>query len=300
MSAPTCLIDASIYIFRFYFAMPEHWYSVDSGYPTEAVYGYTSFLLKLLNQSRPTCIAACFDESLGTGFRHELYPQYKASRALADEGLAFQLKACQEVTALLGISTFSSKVYEADDLLGSLHAFCQKQHKPIAVLTRDKDLGQLIIRPQDYLWDYAADNKLYTTDITKKFGVKPSQLVDYLALVGDAIDDIPGVPGVGAKTASILLNHFTSLENIFLSLEQVECLPIRGAKVLGEKLAAHIDQIFISQQLARIICDIPLVDNIQQLQHKSINVAELVDFFEAMGWSRNAFKQLLSQQRLNQ
>lgn len=307
--SPVCLIDASIYIFRFYFAMPERWYSVESDYPTEAVYGYTRFLLNLLKQHKPNYIAACFDESLGTGFRHELYPDYKANRALADEALAFQLNACQEITQLLGIATFASKVYEADDLLGSLYVQCNKQNAPIALLTRDKDLGQLLNRPQDYLWDCrtqspatnaqdnvaSPSNKMYAKDIENKFGVTPGQMVDYLALVGDAIDNIPGVPGIGAKTASALLQHFGSIENIFAKLHQVKSVPVRGAKTLAEKLEANIAQIAMAQQLATIIVDIPLIDNIDHIAHRSFDTHALVDFFVAMGWSKNTFKTLLTE-----
>ena len=212
----TLLIDASIYIFQYYFSLPDHWFSQRQSWPTAAVYGYTTFLLRLLKQHQPQRIAACFDESLDHCFRNRIYPDYKSSRALPDEALAFQLKACRQVTELLGITCFASKRYEADDLLGSLYQYCRRSKAPIAILTRDKDLGQLLCRPQDYLWDYAQDQCLFMADVQQKMGVSCSQIIDFLALVGDSIDDIPGVPSVGKKTAQQLLGHFDSVNNICL------------------------------------------------------------------------------------
>ena len=151
---PSFLIDASIYIFHYYFALADHWFSEEKGWPTAAVYGYTTFLLKLLEKEKPQRIAACFDESLGSCFRNDIYPDYKSSRALPDEMLAFQLEACRQVSELLGIPCFGSETHEADDLLASLYQRLQRSSKPIAVLTRDKDLGQVLSRPQDFLWDY--------------------------------------------------------------------------------------------------------------------------------------------------
>ena len=210
--APVCLLDASVYIFRYYFAMPNRWFSLEGQQPTAAVYGYLSFLLRFLTQQQPMFMAAAYDESLGSCFRNELYADYKTNRALPDEDLMFQLARCQDVTDLLGIHGFASPVYEADDLIGSLAAFWQVRapKQPLALLTRDKDLGQLLKKPQDFLWDYTDEHKQERIDregIHEKFGVKPEQLADYLALVGDAVDHIPGVPGVGAKTAQVLLEH---------------------------------------------------------------------------------------------
>ena len=146
---PTLLIDASIYIFRYYFAMPDRWFSEKKGWSTAAVYGFTTFLIQLLQQ-QPLRIAACFDESLGSCFRNDIFPAYKSSRVLPDECLAFQLSACREVSELLGLACFSSDRYEADDLLASLYQDLKRSPRPIAVLTSDKDLGQLLSRSQDF------------------------------------------------------------------------------------------------------------------------------------------------------
>ncbi len=295
--APVCLIDASIYIFRYYFALPDNWFS-EEGYPTAAVYGYTTFLIDLLQTHQPLRIAAVFDESLDSCFRNEIYADYKSSRAQPDEDLAFQLAACREVTELLGIASFASETYEADDLIGSLMPIVEKElaeelesgqdaeKTPIAVLTRDKDLGQLLKREQDFLWDKANDQRFYRQDIFDKFGVYPEQLVDYLALVGDSVDDIPGVPGIGAKTAQALLAHGHDIMGIFERLDELPDLKIRGAKGLPDKLIEATEQIAMSRALAQIVCNIPLGVTASDLILQPQAQEPLADFCSAMGFPR--------------
>lgn len=289
---PVCLIDASIYIFRYYFSLPDRWFAPATGYGTAAVYGYTGFLLSLLEAERPSYMAACFDESLGSGFRHSLYPDYKSSRALPDDALAFQLAACRQVTSLLGIADFACETYEADDWIGSLYQRCMRQRAPVAILTRDKDLGQLLRREQDYLWDYAANQRHYSGDIEAKFGVSPSALVDYLALVGDTSDDIPGVPGIGAKTAAALLQAFGSIDALWLRLDEVAQLPLRGARSLAARIEAHWEQIALAQSLATIVTDVPTVKNMEQLRPKAVNFSDFEQFCRDMGWSLAPLKRL--------
>lgn len=284
-ASPVCLLDASIYIFRYYFSLPDNWFSRDQGYGTGAVYGYSTFLLRLLEQERPSHIAACYDESLGQCFRNDIYPDYKVSRPHPDEALAFQLRACRRFGEILGIASFASERYEADDLIGSLgRVVVGASEQPMAILTRDKDLGQLIRRPQDYLWDHAADRRAYAPDLEAKVGVRPDQLVDYLALVGDSIDDIPGVPGVGSKTACALLKHFGDLEGIWAGLDDIAALPIRGAKTLAAKLAANRDQVSVSRQLALIEVEVPLAVTLTDLRHGSVDWWALEAFADEMGF----------------
>jgi len=289
---PVCLLDASIYIFRYYFSMPERWFSAVGSSPTDAVYGYTGFLLDFIQRERPIYMAACFDESLGSCFRNEIYPDYKASRALPDEALAFQLNACREVTELLGIACFSSEVYEADDLLGSLmswgHTAPELADRPFALLTRDKDLGQLLIRNEDFLWHYHSDkSKEERRDrqvIFEAFGVRPEQLVDYLALVGDSVDDIPGVPGIGAKTASVLLQYFGSFENLYARLDELPSLKIRGAKNLVVKLREYYQQALMSRSLAAIVTDVELELSPNKMTRQCIDLQGFSDFCQRMGF----------------
>lgn len=283
--SPSCLIDASIYIFQYYFSLPPNWQSSD-GFDTEAVYGFATFLLKIKEQYGPKRVGVCFDESLGSSFREEIYPQYKSSRALPDEALAFQLNACRQLAELMGLACFSHHRYEADDLLGCLMSTLRRSSKPVAILTRDKDLGQLIRRPQDYLWDFSVDKKSYRDDIYQKWGVWPEQMADYLALVGDSIDDIPGVPGIGAKTAAALLRQYDNLEMIFANLENLEAIDIRGSKTLAPKLEQHITQLAMAKTLATIVTDLPLIDSVTELNWGKADQPKLEFFCFEMGFPR--------------
>ncbi|WP_043316901.1 5'-3' exonuclease H3TH domain-containing protein [Microbulbifer sp. HZ11] len=250
------LVDASVYIFRYYFALPPNWES-RSGYTTEAVYGFTNFLLDLLD-SRPDGIACAFDESLGSCFRNEIYPDYKCSRVLPDEALAFQLAACREMAEALGIVSFASDRYEADDILATLTRICVEQGAAPLIVTRDKDLGQLLDRGAAALWDFAAGQYIGDGEIVAKFGVRPSQIADYLALVGDSVDDIPGVPGIGPKTAAQLLGGVDSVAELIDCPDRIATLNIRGATRLVEKIAEYREQIVMSLALAQLAYDVPL------------------------------------------
>jgi len=254
--APAFLLDASAVIFRYYFSMPDHWQSQE-GYATAAVYGYTHWLRRLLRAERPSHIAACFDESLGSGHRHQLYPGYKRQRALPDDALAFQLTACRRVSELLGVSTFASPDYEADDLVGTLAAHQHREGRASVIVSRDKDLGQLL-KPGDRLWHYPEQPPLSREDFVAKWGLLPEQLPDYLALVGDAVDDIPGVPGIGAKTARALLDRFGSVAQLIARCDEVATMPMRGARALAGRIQEHVAQIQLAYQLATICCDVPL------------------------------------------
>jgi len=283
--SPSCLIDASIYIFQYYFSLPPNWQSSE-GFDTEAVYGFATFLLKVKERYGPKRVGVCFDESLGSSFREEIYPQYKSSRALPDEALAFQLNACRKLAELMGLACFSHHRYEADDLLGCLMSSLRRSTQPVAILTRDKDLGQLIRRPQDCLWDFSAGKKSYRDDIYQKWGVWPEQMADYLALVGDSIDDIPGVPGIGAKTAAALLQQYDNVEMIYANLDDLETLDIRGSKTLAHKLEGNTAQLAMAKTLATIVTDLPLIESVGQLNWHQADLPKLEKFCFEMGFPR--------------
>ncbi len=254
---PLYLVDASIYIFRAYFSMPDNWHA-DNGYSTHAVYGFAMFLLQLLEKVSPKYVALAFDESLGSCFRNKIYPDYKVSRALPDDELAFQLHSCRELAKKMGFKTFASKRYEADDLIASLSHRFGNERCPVVIVTRDKDLGQLLIRKHDRIWDYADDTWYQAKEIESKFGVKPAQIADYLALVGDSIDDIPGVPGVGAKTAAGLLAEFDTVEQLLRNLDKVLNLKLRGVQKLHTNLEQYREQLQMAKQLATLYHKVPL------------------------------------------
>ncbi len=251
------LVDASVYIFRAWFSMPDRWYS-DDGMPLNAVVGYAGFLYDFLSRAEVhTHLAAAFDESLGTCYRNELYAGYKASRELPDETLAFQLQACRDITEFAGLACFGGPRYEADDYIATLAALARAEGKPVTVLTRDKDLGQLLLGDADCWWDFAADQRLDRAAFRERFGVAPEQFADYLGLVGDAIDDIPGVPGIGPKTAAGLLQAFGDLEELAARSAEITGLPLRGARSLWGKLETHWDQALLSRRLAQLEGQIP-------------------------------------------
>ena len=279
------LIDASIYIFRSYFSLPENWHSKISGkesYSTQAVYGYLNFLLKLLEQASPNYIAAAFDESLGSCFRNEIYPGYKANRVLPDEALEFQLNACVEVTELLGIAGLASDTHEADDIVGTLAKSGRDQGHKIVVVSGDKDLSQLVINDQDVIWDFGKKDPQDRLAVKEYMGVWPEQIADYLALVGDSIDCIPGVPGVGAKTAIGLLNHFEGIDKLLSAdASDIAGVPVRGAKKLPAKIADYREQILMAQKLTCIADDAPVGK--VSLQRQPILLDKLSAFCDRMG-----------------
>ena len=229
------LIDSSIYIFRSYFTLPDNWQALDSGHPTNAVYGFTGFLLDLLRNKSPEHLFCAFDESLRTGFRHDLCADYKANRELPDEALAFQLNACRQLCRVLGITEMASNTYEADDLIGAVAQNARRENAQPVVVTRDKDLTQ-IIESGDLYWDFGKAPPKTQRQVEKDLELGCQQMADFLALTGDSSDNIAGVPGVGAKTAKQLLMHYADIQTILEHLDQLQDLPIRGAGKLADKL----------------------------------------------------------------
>jgi len=251
---PVYLIDASVYIFRAWFSMPDA-FTNNQGQPTNAAYGFCSFLCSLIEQTSAQFIAVAFDESLTTSYRNEIYSEYKANREPTPEDLKRQFQWARSIAEAMGLRCFSDARYEADDLIGTLASHWSARGHPICLVSSDKDLAQLI-KPGDEWWDFSRNQKLGSAQILQKFGVAPEQIADYLALTGDAVDNIPGVPGVGPKSASALLRHFGDLDTIFERLGEVPHLSIRGAKSLHKKLSEHRDAAELARQLTEIRTDV--------------------------------------------
>lgn len=229
----------------------------DQGNPVNALYGFARFLGDFLEQVRPEHVAVLFDESLAGSFRTEIYPQYKANRDPAPPELKRQFAQCRRVAGALGLLECAHPGYEADDLIGTLVMDGREKGIPSTVVTRDKDLAQLISK-NDVFWDFAGKGKVTYEQIPEYFGVWPEQVADFLALAGDAVDNIKGVPGVGKKTATALLQHFGSIDNLYESLDSVHEVNVRGAKSLGQKLANHKDDALLARRLTGIACDAPI------------------------------------------
>jgi DNA polymerase I len=250
------LIDASVYVFRAWHSMPPE--MADSeGNPTQALYGFARFLSDLLERRQPRYVAVLFDESHGSCFRHKLYPPYKANREAAPVALKRQFALCREFCRHLGVAEFASNEYEADDLIGTLAQRCRDDGLRVTVVSRDKDLAQLIA-PGDVFWDYSDAAEYRYEEIAARFGVRPERMADYQALRGDSVDNVPGVPGVGAKTAAALMNLFASLDEMFEGLDAVTGLPLRGAATLPQRLRLHREAAYLARSLTRIVCDAPI------------------------------------------
>lgn len=289
---PLYLVDASIYIFRAYYSIPLNFHDQD-GNLINAVFGYCNFLVELL-KSKPTFISVAFDESLNTCYRNDIYPEYKANRDLPDENLAYQLNQCQRITGLLGFHSLCLKHYEADDIIGTLarHLAADSQ---IIVVTRDKDLGQLL-KAGDLMWDFANDRYTGVEGVQDKFGVSCEQLPDFLALAGDSVDNIPGAPGIGAKTAAKLLEFFGTLENLLDNVERISEMNIRGAKRLQSTLVTHADQVRLYRQITEINCDIPMQVSLDDVRLGEVNQADVIEFCQQMRFGDRLQRTLVQRQ----
>ena len=247
------LIDASVYVFRAHFSMPDDMVD-DNGNPINALYGYCRFLGDFMEQVNPEYVAVLFDVSLTSSFRTEIYPEYKANREPAPPELKRQFEQCRRFTRALGLMECGSPSYEADDLIGTLVTEGREKGRPSTIVTRDKDLAQLVSK-DDVFWDFAGRGRIKYEQIPDYFGVWPEQIADFLALAGDAVDNIKGVPGVGKKTATALLQHFGSMEKVYENLDKVHEVNVRGAKTLGDKLDTHRDAAVLARKLTGLACD---------------------------------------------
>ncbi len=302
-SVPVYLIDASIYIFQAHFSPYVECYDRD-GNELSAVYGFSQFLLQFLRRSGPDYVGVAHDESLFCGFRHQLCPDYKSNRELPDPNLEMQLKACIEICDVLGLSAYSSKVYEADDIIGTLAANVRNslhQHCALHIVSKDKDLAQLLVSEQDCLWEFSQNQRRYAADIESEFGVSPSQICDFLALAGDSVDCISGVPGVGPVKARELLSRFEDLDKVYENIAEVKELPIRGAVGLADKLQQHRNKAELSRTLATIVCDVDdsneefSISSLQDLKRNEIDVDELRSFLVEYRFQSEESERLVNQ-----
>ncbi len=248
-----------MYVFRAWHSMPDEWHDAD-GWPLNAVHGFARFLMELLERERPRHIAVAFDEALDSCFRNALYPAYKANRESAPEELTRQFAYCKQVCTALGIATLAHSDYEADDLIGSALHLARAGGFRGVIVSADKDLSQLL-GEHDEQFDFARGQRWGSGGVKARHGVHAHQIADYLALAGDAIDNIPGVSGVGAKTAAVLLAHFGSLDAILARIDEIPFLRIRGAAQLAARLRAQREEVLLYRQLSTIALNAPLAED---------------------------------------
>jgi 5'-3' exonuclease len=264
--------------------MPEDLTDRD-GNPVNAFYGFADFLLGLLEREQPTHIACAFDQSLARSYRNEIYPAYKANRDPAPPELERQFDYCRALVRAAGIAEFASMRYEADDIIGTLSSLMRKNGFINYIISGDKDLTQLLSE-HDWWWEYGKDKRMQRNDVYKHFGVYPEQMADLLALAGDAVDNIPGVPGVGLKTAALLLAKFATLENLLDNIGEIGHMKFRGAKRVMAQMEEHQDLARLSKQLTLIVHDENLPTEHHALTRQPYRRDELNELFDHIDFGK--------------
>ena len=292
MTGPVHLVDASLYVFRAWHSMPPEFEDRD-GWPVNAVHGFARFLLELLERQKPARIAIAFDESLDSNFRNELYPAYKANRDAAPEELKRQFAHCQRICRALGLPVLADGRYEADDLIGTALGHVRRNGHAGLIISADKDLSQLLDH-DDEQWDYARNERWRADGVKARYGVHAHQIADYLGLTGDAIDNIPGVPGIGAKTAATLLGHFGSLDSLYERLGEVPFLRLRGSARHAMRLQEHREIALLSRRLATIDVNAPLPADFGSAERRQADTAGLEAICEDLRFGPMTRRRLLS------
>ena len=278
------LIDTMAYVFRSFFGMRSM--AAPDGTPINAVFGLGMTLQKFLADHQPTMAACCFDAGAKT-FRNELYPAYKANRGAPPEDLVPQFDLCRELVEKMGFATAMTPGFEADDLIASLTQRLREKGHQVVIVTGDKDLAQLL-EPGVKIYNLAKDEWWDEAGVPERMGVKASQIIDYLALTGDAVDNIPGVRGVGPKAAIALLAEFPNLDAIYDNLDRVESLPVRGAKSLRKKLENDRTNALLSWKLADLDREAPCGLEIEDLGYSGAETSRIEAFATRWGLGRVA------------
>ena len=276
------LVDGSLYVCRAWFSQTPDINDAD-GAPVHAVHGFTRFLLDLFERAHPTHLAVAFDESLTTSFRNAIYPQYKANRPPAPADLKRQFQGCKAVAHALGATVLVDAHYEADDLIGSAHALLRRAGFRSVIVSADKDFGQLI-GDGDEQWDPPRNLRWDCAGVKQRLGVRPDQVADYLALMGDATDNIPGVPGIGAKTAASLLHHFGTLDALLERAGEVAFLRTRGAAAAAMRLREHAALARLSRALTGIALDAPVPAHADDYRRRRCDMDGLEGLFDRLSF----------------
>jgi len=273
---PVYLIDGNAYIHRAYHAIPP--LSNKQGLPTNATYGFTNILLRVIREKAPTFLAIAFDAK-GSTFRHQLYAEYKANRPPMASDLAAQLPSIKAIVQAYNILTFEQPGVEADDMLAACACRLTEQGHRVIIVSGDKDLLQLV-SDTITLWDPMLDRMMDVAAVEQKYKVPPTKLTDLFALIGDSSDNIPGVAGIGPKTAEQLINEFESLEGIYGNLDSIK------RPKLKESLAANRETAFLSRELVRLKMDTATPTAINDYLLPEPDTAELTRLFTELEFSR--------------
>ena len=248
------LIDGSSYIFRAFFALPP--LSNASGLPTHAIYGFTTMTLKFLKTYRPEYLAVVLDAGRKT-FRNQIYHEYKSNRPEAPPDLIPQFPYIRKVLEAMDVAVLELQGYEADDLIATSAKYFSARGTPVVIVSGDKDLMQLVADGVKLL-DSGKDKWIGLDRVKEKFGVEPEKVVEVMGLMGDSTDNIPGVKGIGEKTAIALIQRYHSLENLFDHLDELETTGLKGVERIRKALVAGKDAAFLSRELATVRTDVPI------------------------------------------
>jgi 5'-3' exonuclease len=273
------LLDSHYQIFRAYYAMPD--LRAPDGTPTGAVRGYASQLVKLFAVQRPTHVAAAWDFAL-TSFRNDIHDGYKAGRTEAPADLEPQFALCDEVTRALGVPVFGIERFEADDVIATMTARALDEGADVVIASSDKDLGALV-SDRVSLFDPRSETLLGPAEVEARLGVAPDLVPDFLTLVGDAVDNIPGVKGIGAKTAAALLRRFGRIEDIPADHREWAGLELRGAARVAKALAEGKEAIALARQLVRMREDLPITARVADLRWQGADRGLLERFCARLG-----------------
>ncbi|MAE73947.1 MAG: DNA polymerase I [Bdellovibrionaceae bacterium] len=276
------LVDVSAMFFRAYYAIPPM--STKSGLPTNSLYGFLSMTLKLLRDGKPDYMVFCRDRK-EPSFRVDLYADYKGNREEMPDDLQPQMPYISQLSEALGIPQYDLKGYEADDIIGSLTTYGKAQGLEVIIVSGDKDFAQLI-GPGVTMFD-SMKNKIYDeAAVVTKWGVHPRQFLDYLALIGDSSDNVPGVKGVGPKTAQKLLADYDNLDGVYQHLDEVK------GKALKEKLTRDKEMAYLSKELVTIKSDLKIAESVEDLKLKDIDRPGLTALLEELEFKSFADKLL--------
>ncbi|MCK4261868.1 hypothetical protein KAX00_02050 [bacterium] len=267
------LIDGSSYAYRAFYAIKN--LGTSKGKPTNAVYGFTRLLMKLVREERPDYLAVAFDLPAPT-FRHKEFAEYKAQRPEMPDDLQSQIPLIKEVISAFNIPLFELEGYEADDILATLARRAEKEGMDVFILTPDKDILQ-IVGDSIKVLSFHKEGLIYDEDkVRERFGVRPQEMPDLMSLMGDSSDNIPGVPGIGEKTAAKLIQEFESLESVLNNLERIP------NKKQRESLKKFSEQAELSKRLATIDEKVPLSVDFQQLRSGEANRERLAEIFREL------------------
>jgi 5'-3' exonuclease len=275
------LLDALNYIFRAYHAVPQD-ITTPAGMPKNAILGFTRILLRLLKEQQPEFMVAAFDGP--RSFRRQLFDRYKANRTETPENLSPQIEYCKKMTEAMGIPTYEADGYEADDVIGTVAMKMWSRGYSTVIVTGDKDLSQLV-RDGVCVYDMANEIWLDETGVRARFGVEPRQIPDLLALNGDTVDNIPGVRGIGPKTARLILGVCSCVEDIASNDSLLDSVDIRSRGRILRRILDSMETVRLSRKLATIRCDAPLTITPETVRYRRGQRETLVPLCEELGFS---------------